>query len=83
MSIFCSGHDADAIRGRLRQAGWVLVGEFRTGLAWAPRHRVSVARGHQLVTGKGATAAEAWAEAERLARGGAARQAFHGPAPRA
>jgi hypothetical protein len=37
---------------------------YHVRLAEGPRHRVSLAHGDRLVTGEGATAAEAWAEAE-------------------
>jgi len=61
--------DVEAIRARLRAAGWVPTDSWEryVGRRWS--HEVVIARAGQVVRGRGPTLAEAWADAERQAIG--------------
>jgi hypothetical protein len=59
--------DLNAIRQRLRAAGWHVTDEWERFLGRRHFHEVVIARRGRTVRGQGGTLAEAWADAERQA----------------
>jgi hypothetical protein len=64
-----NAHDPsiDAVRKRLRAAGWVVTDEWERFVGRRHFHEVVVAKGGRTATGQGDTVAQAWADVERQA----------------